>query len=251
MPPQITLIVSDDQGQSQTVVVESNRFTIGRSQDNDLVIQDKGVSRRQALIECYDGVAQISDCGSQSGTYVNGVTVSGASALQDGDVISMGIACEIQVRIAAPDSAASPQAPQPDRRAETSAAILAAQPHFLTYAALTKTDGGQQGDPVVTAWAMLPDLVAVRIHFGGGAESSLLVLAAYTMGPGTKKSHPLLPTIRRRVQNNPGAKRNVWYLYERNGLDREAYHFVVRFLAFGVIAQNPRRFGIQADPITF
>jgi hypothetical protein len=55
----------------------------------------------------------------------------------------------------------------------------------------------------------------------------------------------------RRVVNNPTTERNVWYLRERAALDAEAYAFVVRFLALGVIAENPRQFGVEAPALSF
>jgi hypothetical protein len=82
------------------------------------------------------------------------------------------------------------------------------------------------------------------------ADKSLILVAAYRMGGGTKKSHPLLQTMRRLVKN-PLTDRNVWYLREHGGLDDQAYHFVVSFLALGVIAENPRRFGIAASPVAY
>jgi hypothetical protein len=126
------------------------------------------------------------------------------------------------------------------------------EPGLLIYAALAETDGGRASrDPAATARAMLPDLAALRTTFGSGsADSSLIVIAAYKDGTGTKKTHPLLATMRRLVKN-PLTQRNVWYLQERGGLDSQAYDFVLRFLALGAIAQNPRQFGIEAEALVF
>jgi hypothetical protein len=126
------------------------------------------------------------------------------------------------------------------------------EPYFVVYAALAQTDGGRTGsDYVAIVRQMMPTLVTLGIHFGSDADSSLIVLAAQTMGPGTKKSHPLLPRIREVIKSNPSAKRSVWYLYEHDALSREAYSVVVRFLALGIIAQNPHQFGIDAEALTF
>jgi FHA domain len=99
MQPEITLAIDDDQGRSHLVTVRSRRFTIGRGADNDLIIDDKSLSRRHALIESFDGVTQLSDCGSQNGTVLNGKPVAGAIVLRDGDTISIGYDCRIRVRI--------------------------------------------------------------------------------------------------------------------------------------------------------
>lgn len=400
MQSEVILILTDEQGRSRKVPIRSTRFTIGRGADNDLVIEDAGLSRRHVVIESYQGIVQISDCGSANGTLVNGIPISASAVIADGDVISMGSLPSVRVEVARQDGAAhghhtappldqmvkrsatpwidrgnwlSPPviasaaivtiliaagtlllllrsdgsgrntdltdpsgqvSAQPADTAESSAvpsrdpnknvgncgtasaervengavevmvrstsdrqryefppAALAdikqsierycksgdvtialrsivrqkseirndvarrgqgIEPYLVTYALLAQMDGGQKvADYATAARQMLPDLVAVRIHFGTDADSTLIVLAAYTMGPGTKKSHPLLAVIRRIVESNPSAKRNIWYLHQRNGISTEAYQFVIRFLALGIIAQNPREFGIEAEPFAF
>lgn len=126
------------------------------------------------------------------------------------------------------------------------------EPGLVIYTALAETDGGQRaGDQSAVARRILPDLLSLRKTLGTeSADKSLILVAAYKMGGWTKKSHPLLATMRR-VVKNPLTDRNVWYLREQNGLDQQAYDFVVSFIALGVIAENPRRFGIAAPPTGF
>jgi hypothetical protein len=45
--------------------------------------------------------------------------------------------------------------------------------------------------------------------------------------------------------------RNVWFLHENQKLSPQAYDLVLRFLSIGAIAQNPRRYGIEAEPLIF
>ena len=126
------------------------------------------------------------------------------------------------------------------------------EPGLLIYAVLAQTDGGRiNGEPLAVAREIIASLLAVRATFGtADAESSLILLAAYKMGGGGKRSHPLLVIIRRIVKH-PLTQRNVWYLNERGGLDAEVYDFVVSFLALAVIAQNPSQFGVAASPLVF
>lgn len=423
MQPTVTLSYKDESGSVQHVLVESNRFSIGRTPGNDLVIEDSMLSRRHALIESYDGISYISDCGSQNGTLVNDRPVIGAIALREGDIITLGGVYNVGVSFAAkpaepapspPQSAPPPLSVQPlvnteseatrhvvvaaaspatnpllsapliaaaaailifvgallviflsrgeesDRTTarrqertgttqsdnngvagrpgdevttrpaneaggsaeqtanENSAEILSEQveqaaiqvmrrissddkpysfsekalsdikskvvdyrvaselrpalnelrnnssslatqarregiePGLVIYAALAQTDGGRASrDLGGVARGMLPDLVTLRTTFGSGsADSSLIVIAAYKDGTGTKKSHPLLATMRRLVKR-PLTQRNVWYLYSQGGINSQSYDFVVRFIALGVIAQNPRMFGIEVDPVNF
>lgn len=126
------------------------------------------------------------------------------------------------------------------------------EPGLLIYSVLATTDGGRlNSEPVAVARGIISDLLAVRATFGtADSESSLILLAAYKMGGGGKRSHPLLATIRRLVKH-PLTQRNVWFLNERGGLDAEVYDFVVSFLALAVIAQNPAQFGVSASPLVF
>ena len=122
-------------------------------------------------------------------------------------------------------------------------------PEMVIYAALAGSVGDR--DPPATARAMIPQLRELRATFGGdNADGSLLVVAAYTYGVGSKKSHPLLATIRRLVRDS-FAERNVWYLRERGGLSDAAYDLVIRTIAAGVVIQDPRRYGVQAGPLIY
>lgn len=417
---EVTLTYISEDGGARTVAVGARRFTIGRSPDNDLEIPDPQLSRRHAVIESFDGAVQVSDCGSQNGTGVNGEPLAGPASLRDGDVVTLGQTCDITVRIrpaagarladsshtqptAAPPPPAIALRPaaQPGSRQWQSTPVLAAaaaalilvltglfvfisksgggdtqrashdrgsdvrsdvgeeaggagssgggssnvapaeskrtpgtpaegeggtaggasaeqvekaavqvmrrissddktygfgdkalsdigrrvdeyaaspavrdalqalqrgggavalqarreglEPDLAIYAGLAVTDGGRAGrDPVAAGREMIPVLLSLRATFGSGdADSSLLIVAAYSgSGVGSKKSHPLLATMRRLV-HSPLTQRNVWFLHERGGLAPKDYDFVVRFLALGVIAQNPRQFGVAADPLPF
>src|SRR5438128_179341 len=99
MQPEVVLIVNEDRNRSRQIAIRSNRFTIGRSADNDLSVDDPGLSRRHALIEIFDGVAEISDCGSQNGTFVNDRPIAESARLNDGDLISLGSVCNITVQV--------------------------------------------------------------------------------------------------------------------------------------------------------
>lgn len=385
------------------IPVNSKRFTIGRDPDNELQIPEAELSRRHAIIENFDGVIQISDCGSQNGTLVNGLELTGSTTLSDGDVIVLGGACELRISIirnggqhdgvsaalrdalpptpirmrqslhplgntssfsvpliaalavviiigatailltisnnrgqqrSSPISinqghnndtvAQTDRSPLPNenlnqdksgpsdnsssmpieqvesaaiqvirrissddktysfsekalhdveekvreyrssnlssvfsslQRASPALSSQARQqgiePGLLIFMSLAESDGGRVGDPALLARNLMPDLLALRATFGtNDADSSLIIVAAYRMGRGEKRSHPLLATMRRIVKN-PLSQRNVWYLHDRGGLSQETYDFVIRFLALAVIAQDPTRFGIQAEPVVF
>ena len=77
---------------SETVEVDTKRFSIGRTPENDLVIEDTSLSRRHALIENFEGRFNLSDCGSSNGTFVNGVKITAQSPqpLRPGDELNIG-----------------------------------------------------------------------------------------------------------------------------------------------------------------
>lgn len=391
MPSNLTLFFSDETGHEQEIAVQTNPFTIGRQEGNELVIPDASLSRRHALITFFNGVAQITDCGSQNGTFLNGRPVGGNAVLKNGDVITVGHNCKLRVRLAenkekaaavsdkpvaapapvndlpvtpvpetsttssqlspammavlatgaiiviagvliagvllrkpkpqvnkdeivftqssstpTPSDMASPIAttsapndqfekslvqairnisndqnyPFPPavqaeikRKAEqfatpTLANTLRAistrgkeaadqirgqglKPGLLFYLALAETNGGQSGDAISIAQQAIPEVQFLRGHFGSNfADQALLIVAAHKIPGGTKKSHPLLEPLRRLVRN-PQTDRNVWFLREKGALSDAAYEFVLRVLAYGAIAQNPRQFSLDAPALVF
>ncbi|KEF43436.1 MAG: peptidoglycan glycosyltransferase [Cyanobium sp. CACIAM 14] len=64
-------------------------YRIGRSNDNDLVIDHTAVSRRHALLECHDGHWLLSDSQSTNGLWWRGRRVR-ELLLRDGDVVRFG-----------------------------------------------------------------------------------------------------------------------------------------------------------------
>ena len=66
------------------------RLTIGRAEDNDVVLADPQVSRRHARMERVGGTWWLTDLGSRNATLVNGMPVNGRTALASGDRITVG-----------------------------------------------------------------------------------------------------------------------------------------------------------------
>jgi hypothetical protein len=62
--------------------------TLGRSSDNDVVVEDAFVSRRHCAILVHSNkTCEIHDTASKNGTYVNGARLSGPAVLKSGDEI--------------------------------------------------------------------------------------------------------------------------------------------------------------------
>lgn len=73
----------------ERVVSEKKRMTIGRTSDNDIILENRGVSRRHAIIEFNENAAIIIDNESLNGTFVNNRKIS-EEFLRDNDIITIG-----------------------------------------------------------------------------------------------------------------------------------------------------------------
>lgn len=89
----------------ERVVTEKKRITIGRTKDNDIVLENRGVSRKHAQIEFNGEAAVIIDNESLNGTFVNNRRVN-EEMLRDEDTIMIGkYALEFHSDVTRPDSA--------------------------------------------------------------------------------------------------------------------------------------------------
>lgn len=82
------LVIRDDTGE-RTVPLAHDTITIGRLPDCDVVLRDKGASRRHAQVKRAGDGWTITDLGSTNGTRLNGTTVQ-SRTLDDGDRITIG-----------------------------------------------------------------------------------------------------------------------------------------------------------------
>jgi pSer/pThr/pTyr-binding forkhead associated (FHA) protein len=73
----------------ERVVSEKKRISIGRTSENDIVLENRGVSRRHAQIEFNDNAAVIIDNESLNGTFVNNRKIS-EEILRDNDIVTIG-----------------------------------------------------------------------------------------------------------------------------------------------------------------
>jgi FHA domain-containing protein len=82
-------VVIREDGAERTVHLTSPEVTIGRLADCDVVLTDKGASRKHAQLRLRDGGWVLTDLGSTNGTRLNGQTVQ-SRPLSDGDKITIG-----------------------------------------------------------------------------------------------------------------------------------------------------------------
>ena len=82
------------------VPLTSSTFFVGRSQNNNLVLSEKSVSRKHAVINFVDGEYVINDLNSLKGTYINGRKIQ-ESTLRPGDIVNIG-ENRMQFRVVSP-----------------------------------------------------------------------------------------------------------------------------------------------------
>src|SRR5258706_12167425 len=91
MSANIKLTITDPAGKSREVMVQKFPYTIGRLGDNDLLLRDNRVSRRQSQIIEEDNQFFVEDLESRHGTFVNGEKIT-RHRLQPNDRIEFGVA---------------------------------------------------------------------------------------------------------------------------------------------------------------
>ena len=83
------VVVIHEDGAERTVALSSDSVTIGRLAECDVVVADKGASRKHAQLKQRNGTWTITDLGSTNGTRLNGQTIQ-SRELSDGDKITIG-----------------------------------------------------------------------------------------------------------------------------------------------------------------
>ncbi len=84
----LTLVV---QGREvRKFVLNPTVTTIGRSQDNDIVINNLALSRRHAELHFRSGRFEVEDLGSQNGVFVNNSRIRGPEVLTHEDTVTLG-----------------------------------------------------------------------------------------------------------------------------------------------------------------
>ncbi len=89
------LIYRTDQGEKRLSLLHGYCWKIGRSDDNDLVLTDRWISRNHAILQQMGGEAEadsyhLIDLGSRNGTFINTRRVSTPAQLSHGDRLTFG-----------------------------------------------------------------------------------------------------------------------------------------------------------------
>lgn len=129
------------------------------------------------------------------------------------------------------------------------------KPALAIFAGLAKMDrDDERTDPLAAAQGMLPKLKRLAIIFGTETANDTLLTVATVDQPPDGNFHPLQMAISRLAKDQHESVnkiRSVWYLNDHQKITPRGYNLVLRLLAIGVIAQDPRHFGIDAEPLSF
>ncbi len=88
--PAATMLEQRPDGSGRRIALDGPALTIGRALDNDVVLDDRRVSRHHARLQARRGMLVLTDLDSANGSRVNGVAVSEV-ALGAGDRIEIGV----------------------------------------------------------------------------------------------------------------------------------------------------------------
>lgn len=85
------LLLRTETGTRCLSLIGGNCWTIGRSEDNNFVLNDRWISRNHAMLQCMEtGEFYLIDLGSRNGSFVNGRRVSIPVTLHSGDRLTFG-----------------------------------------------------------------------------------------------------------------------------------------------------------------
>ena len=76
--------------EGERISVPEGGLSVGRAEENDVVLQADGISRFHARLLYDNGALWLQDAGSRNGVFVNDVRVTGHQGLRVGDCIRIG-----------------------------------------------------------------------------------------------------------------------------------------------------------------
>ena len=123
LPIRLRVQLGTDMGRVYTM--SGDTLTMGRAQDNDLVLDDPQASRYHARLVRKENATVVEDLGSTNGTLVNGRRITEPHALQPTETIAIGGTVFSVEGLSAPTTVGMPPVrPDPSRRPRTVTAPL-------------------------------------------------------------------------------------------------------------------------------
>src|SRR5690606_24853623 len=86
----LRVVVHEKGGRTQRFDFTGDQFSVGREEDNDLVLDRVNISKHHLRFRRHEGRVEVVDLGSTHGTYVNGRKVAQPRSLRRSDRIYVG-----------------------------------------------------------------------------------------------------------------------------------------------------------------
>ena len=98
---ELWLKFKDKNGKPQRILVDTDKFSVGRQPENNLAISDNSLSRKHIQIERFGDVFIVSDCNSSNGSTHNDKKLTEPIALNNDDKLHLGNSLEIEIEVVA------------------------------------------------------------------------------------------------------------------------------------------------------
>lgn len=122
MSAELFLKFKDENGEAKRVLVDKEKWTIGRTPENSLKFTSEKLSRKHAEINRYADIFVLADCDSSNGTTLNGEILTEPKALKNGDRINFGGGLKVIIElISDEDSGENPDENPSENQDEESA----------------------------------------------------------------------------------------------------------------------------------
>ena len=125
-------------------------------------------------------------------------------------------------------------------------------PHFLAVAGITKL-GNSRGGVAEAVDGIVGPYDQLAVHNPTSlADDVLLLVAAYDQGASGEytKLRDIIEALSRKDRSTPPREiRTIWYLEKAGKLTPAEIDRAITFLAIGTIAQNPKEFGVNTEPL--
>jgi pSer/pThr/pTyr-binding forkhead associated (FHA) protein len=99
MSAKLFLKFKDENGETKQILVNKEKFSIGRTPENSLQISNEKLSRKHAEINRYADIFVLTDCNSSNGTMLNGENIFEPKTLKNNDIINLGGNLPIKVEL--------------------------------------------------------------------------------------------------------------------------------------------------------
>lgn len=86
----VRLYIEDDAGNVRIVPLQADEVSIGRAEDNEIVLPERNVSHHHARLRAVNGRFFVEDAGARYGVFLNGIRVDGRQEVRPGDLVGIG-----------------------------------------------------------------------------------------------------------------------------------------------------------------